>query len=159
MDDDSARFDGTRFDTDEIARLRVTFGKIARRVDRRSSGEDGLTRTQFSLLSTVARHNEIGVRELADIEGLNPTMLSRMLGKLEDADLLTRSPAADDKRVVLARITEAGRERFLHLREVRTALFAENLNALSDEHSETIRLALPALEALAASMTDPGCRP
>ncbi len=84
--------DSTRFENDEIARLRVTFGKIARRVDRRSSGEDGLTRTQFSLLSTVARHEEIGVREVAEIEGLNPTMLSRMLGKLEDAGLLTRSP-------------------------------------------------------------------
>ncbi|WP_245687940.1 MarR family winged helix-turn-helix transcriptional regulator [Rhodococcus phenolicus] len=151
--------DSTRFENDEIARLRVTFGKIARRVDRRSSGEDGLTRTQFSLLSTVARHEEIGVREVAEIEGLNPTMLSRMLGKLEDAGLLTRSPDPGDKRVVRARITDAGRERFLHLREVRTALFAENLAALSDEHSDAIRRALPALEALAESMADAGCRP
>lgn len=151
--------EGTRFENDEIARLRVTFGKIARRVDRRSSGEEGLTRTQFSLLSTVARHEEIGVREIAEIEGLNPTMLSRMLGKLEDAGLLARSPDPGDKRVVRARITDAGRERFLHLREIRTALFAENLAVLSDEHSDAIRRALPALEALAESMADPQCRP
>jgi len=150
----------TRFEDDEIARLRLTFGKIARRVDRRSSGEDGLTRSQFSLLSTVARHGEIGVRELAEIEGINPTMLSRMLGKLEDAGLLTRSPDPGDKRVIRAGITEAGRERFLHLREVRTALFAENLAGLSDEHTDAIRRALPALEALAESMADSaGCRP
>ncbi len=81
------------FDPDEVNRLRIALGRIARRVSR-PAGDGSLTPSQASLLGTVARRKTIGVRELADLEGLNPTMCSRMLGKLEDAGLVSRSSDA-----------------------------------------------------------------
>lgn len=141
-----------RFDDEDVNRLRVALGRIARRVDRRTTGAGGLTRSQFSILATVARRETVGVRELAEIEGLNPTMLSRMLGKLEDAGLLTRSPDPDDKRVVRAHITEAGARTFADLRRMRTAVFTEHLAELSPDRLHALHDALPALEALAEQM-------
>ena len=77
---------------DEVTRLRVALARIARSVDRAVSG-DGLTRTQLSVLGTVARLGPIAAGELADVEGLNPTMLSRLIGKLEVAGLLAQRKA------------------------------------------------------------------
>lgn len=141
------------FGPDDIDRFRIALGRISRRISRAASDE-GLTRSQSSLLGTVARHTTIGVRELADLEGLNPTMCSRMLGKLEDAGHVTRSPDDDDKRVVRAHITPAGAELAADLRLRRSALFAEHLAELTDTHITELHHALPALEALADSM---GC--
>ena len=57
-------------DIDEVARLRIALARISRAVDRMSA-EAGFTRTQLSVLGTVARLKSVGMGELADIEGLN----------------------------------------------------------------------------------------
>lgn len=139
------------FADDDVSRMRVALGRIARHVDRHSA-EEGLTRTQFSILSTVARRGPLGVRELAEIEGVNPTMLSRMLGKLETAGLIVRTADPDDKRAVNAAVTDSGGELFLRLRAQRTALFADRLSRLPEGHAETLLDALGALEALSEEM-------
>ena len=138
----------TVFLDEDVHRIRVALGRIARRVDRNST-EDGLTRTQFLLLSTVARRGPIGVRELAEIEGLNPTMLSRLVGKMAEAGLLARECGDQDRRVVSVRATDAGNELYLRVRARRTAVFAEHLAGISDENAAELLRALPALEMLA----------
>lgn len=151
---DALRAAPSRFDDDDLGRLRIALARISRRMFRLAA-EGGLTRSQASLLATLARRGTLGVRDLADIEGLNPTMCSRMLGKLEERGLVARSPDADDKRVVRAHITDAGAALAEELRVARTALFAEHLAGLDAAHAEALHAALPALEALADSM---GCR-
>lgn len=143
------------FDDDDINHLRIALGRISRSVGR-SAADEGLTRSQSMLLTTVSRHETIGVRELAEIEGLNPTMCSRMLGKLEDAGFVSRSPDPDDKRVVRTHITPAGARLSSQLRTLRTALFAEHLAELDDTHLDALHDALPALEALAERMGGSG---
>ncbi|MBS9374423.1 MarR family winged helix-turn-helix transcriptional regulator [Rhodococcus sp. B50] len=141
------RSDTPPFDAEDVHRLRIAIGRISRRMGMFAS-EEGLTRSQSTLLTTVARHETIGVRDLAEIEGLNPTMCSRMVGKLEDHGLLTRSPDADDKRVVRVHITPAGAALSAELRARRTAMFARHLADLSEQHLDALHDALPALEAL-----------
>ncbi|MEE2030718.1 MarR family winged helix-turn-helix transcriptional regulator [Rhodococcus chondri] len=136
----------------------MALGRIARSVGR-PAGDGGPTRSQASLLATVARHETVGVRELAEYENLNPTMCSRMLGKLEDDGLVTRSPDADDKRVILAHITAAGARVAADLRARRTALFAEHLAELDVPDVDALHDALPALEALADRMACGGKTP
>lgn len=140
-----------RFADDEVARLRIALARIARVVERKAF-EDGLTRTQHSVLGTVARLKVVGISELAEIEGLNPTMLSRLVGKLEAAGLVRREPAESDRRAVQVAITPAGRSLHLRLRRVRSQLFAERLAELPDGRAAELLDALPALEALAEHM-------
>lgn len=136
---------------DDINRLRIALGRIARLVDRQVSG-DGLTRTQLSTLGTIARQRHIGVRELAEIEGLNPTMCSRVLGKLESAGYVRRTPGEEDRREVRVEITAAGTRFHTKLRNQRSALLAERLAELPDRQQRALLGAVPALEALAAAM-------
>lgn len=143
-----------RFPVEDISRLRVALARIARLVDRQVSG-DGMTRTQLSVLGTAARLGDPGISELAEIEGLNPTMLSRLVGKLEVAGLVRRCPDADDRRAVRVQVTEAGVALHERLREQRTELFADRLEGLSAEHAADLLAALPAIESLADNMRRP----
>jgi DNA-binding MarR family transcriptional regulator len=136
------------FHPEDLSRLRTVLGRISRMVDRQVSG-GGLTRTQLSVLGVTARTGPIGVGELADVEGLNPTMLSRVVGKLEAMDLLRRSPDPADARVVRVEVTASGRELHERLRRERAALFGARIADLPPEHATTLLAALPALEALA----------
>ncbi|HTZ43129.1 MAG TPA: MarR family transcriptional regulator [Jatrophihabitans sp.] len=135
------------FHPDEVARLRIALARIARVVDR-ASADAGFTRTQLSVLGSVVRVKEIGLGELAEVEGLNPTMLSRVVGKLEVAGLITRSSGVEDRRAVRVRPTATGRALHLRLRTRRTDLLVRQLAALPDGLAADLLTALPALEAL-----------
>lgn len=139
------------FHSEDLSRLRTVLGRISRMVDRQVSG-GGLTRTQLSVLGVTARTGPLGVGELAEVEGLNPTMLSRVVGKLETMDLLRRSPHPGDARVVRVEVTELGRELHERLRRERAALFGARIADLPEAHAATLLEALPALEALAEQL-------
>ena len=60
------------------------------------------------MLSTVIYRGPIGLKELAEVEGVNPTMLSRVVGKLEVAGLIERQVDADDRRAARVAVTATG---------------------------------------------------
>lgn len=132
----------------DVARLRIALGRISRQVERQVSGGI-LTRTQFSVLTTVARRGPMRVSDLAQLEGINPTMLSRLIAKLAADGLLHRSGDPADGRAVQVAVTDGGAQLADRLREERTALFAQVLAALPPEEADRLARALPALEALA----------
>lgn len=144
----------TKMLDEDVSRLRVALARIARLVDRQVAG-DGMTRTQLSVLGTVARLKSVGVGDLADVEGLNPTMLSRIIGKLEEAGLVTRSPGVVDRRAVQVQVTAAGTALHQRLRRERTALLEERLAQLPVEQARAVLACVPALEALAEHMRRP----
>jgi DNA-binding MarR family transcriptional regulator len=92
--------------------------------------------------------------ELAREEGLNPTMLSRVVARLAERGLVTRTPHADDRRAVVVTTTDAG----VRLREetvrARTDVLAHELDGLSAEEAATVEAALPVLEKLAARLKE-----
>jgi DNA-binding MarR family transcriptional regulator len=141
----------TDFDDDDVTRLRAALMRIVRTLDRQvSSGE--MTSTQLSALGTVRRRGPIAVGELAEIEGVNPTMLSRILSKLEESAMITREPSAGDRRVIVAEITAAGRRHHDRLRAQRSKLLAEHLDRLPGSHAAQLLTLLPSLEALAEDL-------
>lgn len=183
------------FDADDVARLRVALGRIARRLDRQSRhqrirrpagaptpgdrtpdapnpgcqnpgvenpggenpgvenpGGDALTPTQASVLATVAREGPLRISELAEIEGVNPTMLSRIVGKLEDGGLLSRRPDPADGRAARVEVTPAGDDLHRRQRAERTALLTARLARMPD--AAALLAALPALESLADELAE-----
>lgn len=144
----------TRFGSEDVDRLRIALARISRLVDRQVSG-GGMTRTQLSVLGTIARLGPIGISELADLEGLNPTMLSRVLGKLEATGLVLRATTAEDRRAVQVQTTPAGRSLNQRLRRQRRQLLAERLAGLPARQASQLLAALPALEALAEQLNRP----
>lgn len=133
---------------DETNRLRVALGRITKTVERRSAGQI-LTRTQLSVLGTVARARSLRLSELAEAEGINPTMLSRIVGKLEADGVLVRRADPDDRRSVVVEITASGARLHTRLRRERTRILADALGRLNAEQGAAVVAALPALEELA----------
>ncbi|HEX3816026.1 MAG TPA: MarR family transcriptional regulator [Mycobacteriales bacterium] len=144
----------TEIDEEDIARLRAALARIARFVDRQVSG-DGMTRTQLSVLGTTARLGPLGLSELAEVEGVNPTMLSRIVGKLEAAELLRRLADPLDHRAVRVEVTGKGRTLQNRLRRERTRLLVDHVRALPPARAAELAAALPAIELLAEGMRRP----
>lgn len=135
-------------DDESVNRLRTAVMHTARRL-RAAAAEEGLTPAQSGVLATLVRRGPMRAGDLAAAEAVNPTMLSRILGRLEEAGLIERAPDPDDARSTLARPTSAGKRLIGRLRVRRAAVLRARLGDLTPEHVAALRAALPALEALA----------
>ncbi len=98
------------------------------------------------------RSGSLRQSELAAQEGINPTMLSRIVGHLETAQLVQRAPDEADARVVHLMPTEAGRDLWEEIRSERTDALTYALGKLSLDQRRVILEALPALENLVESL-------
>jgi DNA-binding MarR family transcriptional regulator len=142
----------TAIDAESVARLRATIGRLARQM-RVSATHAGLTPTQMSVLNSVVRHGPLRLAELTAIEGVNPTMLSRIVGKLDEAGLITRVTDPVDRRAVTVEITKAGKRTQERVRDERNRTLTAMLEGLPAEQAAAVIAALPALEALSLGLT------
>jgi DNA-binding MarR family transcriptional regulator len=142
-------------DTETAARLRLAIGRLARRLRTTAAArEAGLTPSAISILLNTARNAPIKMSELAESEGINPTMLSRVVGGLVEKGLLERTADAEDRRAAWVSITSKGRRVTQRMKSERTEAVNAAMDELSTEERRRIELALPALEALAEQLKD-----
>jgi len=140
---------------DTAARLRAAIGKLHRHLRRTAAGaEAGLTPTRISTLHTVVHRGPIRLSELADAEGVNPTMLSRVVGDLGDAGLVDRINDPEDRRAALVQATKRGRRLAERMRRERTDVLSRALTALPGAELAKLEQALPALEELAEALKE-----
>jgi DNA-binding MarR family transcriptional regulator len=140
-------------DLDTAARLRASIGKLSRRLRPTAAGAAaGLTPTRISVLFTVARLGPIRLSDLAEEEGLNPTMLSRVIADFAESGLVTRDCDPGDRRAALVRATDAGRKLCERMRGERTDVLELALGALGEDERRAVEQALPVLEQLAESL-------
>ena len=135
-------------DEESVTRLRNAVMRTARRL-RATAADEGLSPAQSGVLATLVREGPMRAGDLASAETINPTMLSRILGHLEEAGLVERSPDETDARSTVARATPAGRRLIGRLRTRRAAVLTERLADLPADQIAALHAALPALEALA----------
>jgi DNA-binding MarR family transcriptional regulator len=141
----------TQVEQETVERLRVALAITARHLRATAAGE-GLTPTELSVLSTIARGGPLRLTELAEIERINPTMLSRIAGRLAEAHLISREADADDRRAARVEATAAGLALHGRIRAQRRASLAAHLDELPDDDARALIAALPALEALAEGL-------
>jgi DNA-binding MarR family transcriptional regulator len=137
----------TTIDADTITRLRTVICQLSRRLNA-STPNVGLTPSQISVLGSVAANSPIGVGELAEVEGLNATMVSRIVGKLQDAGLIERLTDPHDRRVARIKVTPAGRRTLVRIRRERTQALVESIDGMTEDEAASLLGALPALESL-----------
>lgn len=134
-------------DAEDVSRLRAVISRLARQLNATSTGE-GLTPTQASVLGLVSFRGPLGLAELTELEGLNPTMLSRVVRKLDEDGLIERLPDPSDLRAVRVAVTSAGRLVNDRIRALRTQAVSDCLGRLPEHTGKELLSALPALEAL-----------
>jgi DNA-binding MarR family transcriptional regulator len=140
-------------DVDTSARLRVIIGRLSRRLRPTAAGAAaGLTPTRISVLLNVIREGPMRLSDLAVSEGINPTMLSRVVSDLVEAGLLQRTSDEGDRRSAWVEATGTGRRLSERMRRERTDALHVALKALPDADRRRIGQALPALEGLAEQL-------
>jgi DNA-binding MarR family transcriptional regulator len=141
-------------DAELVARLRGVIARLARQFNETSTGE-GLTPTQYSVLTLVRVRGPLGLAELTELEGLNPTMLSRIVKVLDERGLIRRMPDPSDMRAARVEVTAAGEQVHERVRQQRTRVLSECLERLPPATAELLLAAVPAMEALAEEVKAP----
>src|SRR5580693_7751973 len=138
-------------DVELVTRLRGVISRLARQLNDTSTDE-GLTPTQYSVLGLVRSRGPLGLAELASLEGLNPTMLSRVVRALDEKGLIQRLPDPSDLRAARVEITPGGATVHGRIRDHRTQVLTECLEQLPEATAQALLSSVPAMEALAEAV-------
>ncbi len=138
---------------DLAAQLRAAVLGLGRQL-RNLAADQGLTPTQVSVLGLLEREGSLRPAEIAAREGLNPTLVSRVLGHLEGAGHLVRRADAADARVVRVEVSPSGRALAVEVRQRRTRWLESRLERLPAAQVASLLAALPALRELARGEAD-----
>jgi DNA-binding MarR family transcriptional regulator len=137
-----------------VDRLRAVISRGNRHL-RMTYADDSLSPSQLEVLAMLVRRGPMRLSELAAEEALNPTMLSRIVAKLENADLALRISDEVDGRVVHVVATEKGRSLYQVIRRQRTNALRSALEQMSRSDQHTLADAMPVLESLIESLKQP----
>jgi DNA-binding MarR family transcriptional regulator len=133
--------------------LRVTLGRLNRSL-RLTQAQKDLSSSQREVLMAIARAGTLRLSDLAREEGLNPTMLSRIVAKLEAAGMVTRACDPKDARVIHLAATPQALALRETIRSERTDALLFALSQLSKEEKTALSDATPALENIVATLRD-----
>ncbi|MBE7188222.1 MarR family winged helix-turn-helix transcriptional regulator [Jatrophihabitans endophyticus] len=135
-------------DSDEAVRLRRVVMRLARTFNAGATDED-LTPTQASVLGLLATRGPLAISAVAALENINPSMMSRVVGKLDARGLISRTPDPNDLRAATVSISRSGRAVQSRVKNRRAAAIQHAAEGLTPEQHAALVAALPALEALA----------
>lgn len=130
------------------AQLGGAITRLNRRL-RRARPVSELPPGQMSALASLELAGAMTPRELADAERVQPPTMTRIVARLEELELVQRSPHPSDGRQVILAPSEQGRELVRENRRARTAWLAKQLAELTPEERETLRRAAEILERVA----------
>jgi DNA-binding MarR family transcriptional regulator len=129
--------------------LRPILVRLAREL-RKETSHLGITGGQATLLWQVAENPGIGLRALAELEGIATPTVSGLIDRLQRAGLVTRERSQTDRRRIGLTITPAGSELLVAVRARRTVWMAERLERLQPAQRAAIAAALEPLQGLIA---------
>jgi DNA-binding MarR family transcriptional regulator len=133
-------------DAELAGRLRVAVGLLVRRLRQRDPGH--LSTAQLSALITVEASGPMRSGDLAARENVAAPTMTRLIGVMADAGLVTRGPDPSDARGSLVALAPGGAAALAAVRRERNNILSRRIAALPAEQRAALAAALPALEAL-----------
>lgn len=94
--------------------------------------------SQKRILMILKDSGPITQRVLTEVLGIRPGSASEVIGKLETAGLIVRSPSESDRRTTDVRLTEKGRAAAEEARAEREARHMQLFACLSDGEKQTL---------------------
>jgi DNA-binding MarR family transcriptional regulator len=132
--------------TDLAHRLRPAVTRLARRMRQRAVAD--LTPTQGAALATIDIHGPLTPSELAARERIQRPTATRVLARLEEAGLVTRTSDPADRRSSLVSTTASGQALLAEVRDRKDAYLAQRLGRLSPEDLAALERAAGILERM-----------
>ncbi|WP_420450671.1 MarR family winged helix-turn-helix transcriptional regulator [Ilumatobacter sp.] len=133
---------------DATNRLRLSVLRLARNIRTNTIGD--VTPSQVAVLSTLVRHGDCSVGEIAEHEHVRPPSVSRIVAHLEERGLVDRHPDPADRRRVVIGLSSLGRSYVEEVRAAANTWLGDRLDRLGPGDLEAVIAALPALERLLA---------
>jgi DNA-binding MarR family transcriptional regulator len=130
------------------ALLRDAITRLNRRV-RQSRPVGDLTATQLSALTSLELAGALTPRELAELERVRPPTMTKIVAKLEERELVQRTPHPTDGRQVILAATAQGRDVLARLERVREEWLAQRLSELTAGERDVLRRAAEILRQVA----------
>lgn len=113
----------------------------------------GLTNTRIMALAVVLHSDSVTMSDLATAIGLPAPLATRTVDELVERGLLERLPDADDRRRVLVRITDEGRQATHEIHHESGVMLGRVFEQMTDEQVDAL---VDGLEALLAALHSPG---
>ncbi|RDH75918.1 MarR family transcriptional regulator [Mycolicibacterium moriokaense] len=135
-------------DASQAAALGQAVHRLSRRLRKRADLQ--LTASQTSALTTVERHGELRLGELARLEQISKSTMTRLVSKLEEAGYLHRWVDPTDGRVSLVKVTGHGADALHAARARQQAYLMRQLEALDADDRAILLESVTALEKLLA---------
>ena len=128
---------------------------VTRLLVRQVTGE--ISRTEAGVLSTLIPASR-RITELAELEGLAQPTMTLLVQRLEQRGWVKRERGADDGRVVLVSLTEAGGATLEKFRAQVGAALRVHMDAMSDEQVAALETATKALGSLVDTLVSDTAR-
>ncbi|HEX6872396.1 MAG TPA: MarR family transcriptional regulator [Micromonosporaceae bacterium] len=128
--------------------LREAIGKINRRL-RQTRPVGDLTLAQISALNSLDSAGALTPRELSEVERVQPPTMTKIVARLEERGLVSRSPHPTDGRQVILAVTEVGRAILVEYGRARDEWLAQRMAKLTPEERETLARAAEILSRIA----------
>jgi DNA-binding MarR family transcriptional regulator len=135
-------------DPELAARLRMAIVRTARRLRQQADTGGETSPTLTAALSTIEREGPLTPSALADCERIQRPTATRVIARLEEAELVTRTPDPADGRVSHVAITAQGRALLKRLRTRKNQYLTQRLRSLTPAERETLADAAAILERL-----------
>jgi DNA-binding MarR family transcriptional regulator len=128
--------------------LRDALTRLNRRV-RQTRPVGDLTATQLSALASLELAGALTPRELADTERVRPPTMTKIVARLEERELVQRTPHPTDRRQVILSATPAGRDMLAQFERAREEWLARRVAELTIDEREVLRQAAEILRRVA----------
>ncbi len=106
--------------------LMTRYNRLVCRLDRDLQSAHGLTSSEFEALQQLSRTGDsVAMNELGDHTHLSQSALSRLVARLENAGLVSRSMCTSDRRSVRVCLTPEGAARYAEAVPTQRAILRE----------------------------------
>jgi DNA-binding MarR family transcriptional regulator len=130
------------------SQIRLVVLRLSRRLRQQTASD--ITPSQLSALSTIAKHGEVSLGELAAIERIAPPSMTRIAAALEEKGFVERRIDASDRRVARVAVSNLGEALLIETRTRRDAFLAARLQEFTVEEQALLAAAVPLLERMAS---------
>jgi MarR family transcriptional regulator, 2-MHQ and catechol-resistance regulon repressor len=103
-----------------------------------NGGYGDLTRSQFYTLLTLEHQEGMPLSQISERISRSPGNMTLVIDNLEKDGLVERKRSIQDRRVVVAALTESGRERIEYARRAHRAAVEQELGALTDQELQLL---------------------
>jgi DNA-binding MarR family transcriptional regulator len=128
--------------------LREAITRVNRRL-RQTRPIGDLTVAQISALQSLDSAGALTPRELAEVERVQPPTMTKIVARLDERGLVSRTPHPTDGRQAILSPSVEGRRLMSEYRRMRDEWLAQRLAKLSPEERETVQRAAEILTRIA----------